>query len=187
VSRASVYLFKNDGRATTDQRALFCAERFDPKQKGRLRIARARSGKPVFFGQTGLHFSVSHCEGLFVCAVAEIAVGVDAEPERPVDREKIARRFFHEQEASYLAACEYRDFFSVWTAKESYVKLTGEGITDRFSRFTVVGEGGLCGKEMGVFFCQRVIAPKITLSLCTRKPISELQIFDERQADIVRF
>lgn len=74
--------------------------------------------------------------------MGEKPLGIDLQDLRPCKKEAIARRFFHPLEQSFLEKNNWKPFFSVWAAKESYVKLTGEGITDRFSRFSVVDDQG---------------------------------------------
>lgn len=86
------------------------------------------NGKPQ---AEGLCFNVSHSGSWAVCAVGRKPVGCDVE--RVVRApERVAERFFHPNEAAYIRQCraEERDtaFFRIWTMKESYVKMTGEGL-----------------------------------------------------------
>ena len=64
---------------------------------------------------------------------------------------RIAERFFHPEERQFLARRAAKgspddgggDFFDVWSAKESYVKYTGEGIGKDFRSFAVSDREGL--------------------------------------------
>ena len=66
--------------------------------------------------------------------------------------ERIARRFFHPEEYRYLEQLGFSTeaFFSLWTAKESYVKYTGEGISSLYSSFSSVEAGKLAGEINGI-------------------------------------
>ena len=80
----------------------------------------------------GVFFSLSHAGDLALCAVSDGPVGCDIEWVRdaPFD---IAPRVFRPGERAYLRAARddgeaQRRFFTLWTLKESYMKMTGEGL-----------------------------------------------------------
>ena len=81
-----------------------------------------------------LQFNVSHSQDLALYGVAQSQkIGVDLEYVRTVkDLEHIAERFFCPSEAAILKALSTKEkekaFFEIWTAKEAYLKATGEGI-----------------------------------------------------------
>lgn len=111
----------------------------DPK------ILLKNGGKPVFaerpFGEKELWFSISHAGSYAVCALCDNAIGVDIEGEREVS-EAMGKRIFSEEEWNWIRwgsksgmqECEWRTqaaqsrFFRLWTLKEAYGKMTGEGI-----------------------------------------------------------
>ena len=78
-------------------------------------------GKP-HFADTEPYFSLSHSHGVIFVAVSDAPIGADVEL---IDEKKrsvrLAERFFSDNEKD-------EDFFTVWTRKEAYVKMTGEGI-----------------------------------------------------------
>jgi len=80
------------------------------------------TGKPSVCGIPGFHFSISHSGSSVICAVSEQPVGADLQESRPVS-ERLQHRMFTERER--LLA----DPIRLWTLKESYAKLTGEGIS----------------------------------------------------------
>ena len=86
---------------------------------------------PPFLENTRLFCSVSHTDGLCVCALAEQPVGVDAERVRP-HVPRVAKRVFSEREQMLLqhSAQPDRFFFETWTRRESYVKCIGTGLAD---------------------------------------------------------
>lgn len=80
-------------------------------------------------------FSLSHSKDMAVCAVAGAAVGCDIEQTGQMSERRIdclTKRFFSEREQAYLARApkerKSAEFYRFWTIKESYVKMTGEGL-----------------------------------------------------------
>lgn len=89
-------------------------------------------GKP-YFENLPLYFNLSHSGDYVLCAVSDGEVGADIQKFQPVDEMKLAKRFFSESECQAMARCEETKerqclFFRLWTRKEAYGKLTGEGI-----------------------------------------------------------
>lgn len=93
--------------------------------------------KDVYLGKNGkplsdkICFNVSHTDGMVICAVSDLEVGCDIELIRPMN-ENIVNRFFCKSEADYLKSMHHErvdaEFFRLWTIKESYMKMTGEGM-----------------------------------------------------------
>ncbi|MCM1056771.1 MAG: 4'-phosphopantetheinyl transferase superfamily protein [Firmicutes bacterium] len=89
-------------------------------------------GKP-YFENIPLYFNLSHSGEYVLCAAALREVGVDIQKIQSVDVWKLAKRFFSEPERRALERCDgggeqQRLFFELWSRKEAYGKLTGEGI-----------------------------------------------------------
>jgi len=88
-------------------------------------------GRPVLPGEP-LHFSLSHCEGLSLIAVAAAPVGVDVEPVPDPQTLVEAADVVHPREAAELAALapalRPAAFARVWTRKEAYLKGLGIGL-----------------------------------------------------------
>lgn len=94
---------------------------------------RTHLGKPFLKHIPEMHFSLSHSGDYVVCAVSHAPVGVDVE--LPRCTMEIAGRFFHEDE---LPGTEDKDFLlRLWTAKESFVKALGGGLTIPLNSFLV--------------------------------------------------
>lgn len=98
-------------------------------------------GKPE---AEGIFFNLSHAGHIVICAVAEREVGCDVEEIVEVP-EGVAERFFHPSEAAYVNACmgdeRERRFFRIWTMKESYIKMTGEGMRIDLDCFEIFPDG----------------------------------------------
>ncbi len=93
------------------------------------------NGKPE---AVGVFFNLSHSGQWAVCAIGDVPVGCDVEEIAPV-REGIAERFFTKNEVEYLNRFDgdqrLEEFFRLWTLKESYMKMTGEGMSLALDRF----------------------------------------------------
>lgn len=98
-------------------------------------------GKPEI---EGICFNLSHSEDMVLCAVSKKEVGCDIEKVKEVTP-RLASRFFADEENCYLngLAEEERngEMIRIWTMKESYVKMTGEGIQFPFTDFSVISKG----------------------------------------------
>ena len=90
-------------------------------------------GKPQLAGSP-LHFNISHSGDLALIALAHVELGVDVELPRPRRTDAIARRFYAPGEVERLfaiedAAARADAFFRLWTCKEAFLKVTGEGLS----------------------------------------------------------
>ena len=115
-----------------------------------LAIRRDEKGKPYFDAlekisreaPKGIHYSVSHSGNWWGCLMAEEPVGFDLEVHREkVNFEKIAMRFFADEEYAYILSHGINAFFSIWVRKEAYVKYLGSGLGEGLSSFSVVEDG----------------------------------------------
>ncbi len=127
------------------------------------RIAPGVRGKPYFIGVPEAHFSISHTDGLWLCALSDRPVGLDAQAVRQVKAELLAARCFHPRERAYLAS-HPESFFALWAAKESCVKLTGHGIGERFRDVCTVGADGAFPSAAGA--CLRMLTAAENAPCC---------------------
>ena len=112
------------------------------------------NGKPYFDVLPGIDFNITHSKGFVACVLSmgEGRVGIDAEPTAiayPPEKQKmLAARFFGDDEQKSLADGSMT-FSDLWTRREAYLKMTGEGFANgicrnipqnlRFSSFEVDG------------------------------------------------
>lgn len=84
-------------------------------------------GKP--FLKNGPHFNISHSRGYGAVAFSPEPVGMDMELVRPY-HEMLPQRIFSRGELDWFRErnCLRRDFFTLWTLKESYYKYLGTGL-----------------------------------------------------------
>jgi len=142
----SIYIL-NEGKCvkpeTSNERITRCVKLFSGLAEV-PDIIREEHKKPRFQPDIGIYFSVSHSKNYWFCAVSRTEIGIDIQHIGSIaDKQKIAKRFFHKDEYEYLKKNEFKEFYSVWTAKESYVKYTGQGITDSFAEFSVADTNGI--------------------------------------------
>lgn len=103
-----------------------------------LRYTYNHKGKPFLLGSS-LYFNLSHSGEYVVCALSECEIGVDIQRQAETDSMRLANRFYHPHERELLAAIPTeegrRDFFyRLWTRKEAYGKMTGEGVAPVIGR-----------------------------------------------------
>lgn len=126
-------------------------------------------GKPYFLGRPDLFCSVTHSGDYWIGGFGPAPLGVDLQFHQQCNRQGLANRFFHPNEQTYLALCDYTDFFRVWSAKESYVKYTGQGIDGAFSKFFVASETGMQNETEGAELRFYPFHHQYSLYLCAEK------------------
>lgn len=86
-----------------------------------------------------IHFNASHSGNYTAVAVSDRDIGIDIESLREYSP-AIAKKYFTKAEIDYIGAAALRSerdrrFFELWTAKEAYLKLTGQGLRGGVSSF----------------------------------------------------
>lgn len=89
-------------------------------------------GKP-YFKEEPVYFSLSHSGDYVFGVFSEREIGADIQYEKPDYSERIVSRFFTEKEQKLWQGCSDKEarrrlFYKLWTRKEAYGKLTGDGI-----------------------------------------------------------
>lgn len=77
-----------------------------------------------------VHLSVSHSGDYFLCIIADRPVGIDVQERKGSNAAKIADRYFSDREKEYVKENGENGFFTIWTRKEAYSKLTGDGLAE---------------------------------------------------------
>ena len=93
-------------------------------------VCRTKCRKP-YFKALPFHFSLSHIPSLSVAVLSDEPVGIDAEwLEQNRNTQGISARFFTSEEQEEILSSDDSTFafFSLWTKKEAFAKLTGEGL-----------------------------------------------------------
>lgn len=90
-------------------------------------------GKPLY-KKKEIYFSISHTKELVAVACANLPVGVDLEQSRKISKRAIERSCSSREWEQLKSAEDMEtEFLKYWTLKESYVKMTGEGMSIPFS------------------------------------------------------
>lgn len=104
------------------------------------------NGKPYIKNAAGFFYNLSHSGKWVVLAWGSSEVGVDVEKFREnVNLERITRRFFTEEERTFIfAGADEQEkigrFTKIWTGKEAYVKYLGTGLAKCLESFWVDSE-----------------------------------------------
>lgn len=132
-------------------------------------------GKPYI---EGLHFNLSHSGTVAAIAVADGEVGIDIQAVIPV-RKGLAERVCTEREQKYLdgfsGAEREREFFRLWTAKESAGKFLGTGVTDpkEFEIDLALCAATRCKKTLQAVLCEYPL-DGYCLTVCADEPFAKL-------------
>lgn len=147
-----------------------------------LTVVRTEKGKPYFLHLAdSLYVSVTHCGDYWLCLFSPRQVGIDLQIHTGKNHpERIARRFFHPEETEFLSGRENDVFFSLWTAKESYVKYTGKGIAGQLDKFSVIENGEIKKEIEGIPLRFLEEFPQYTCCVCggAEGPIRIIRIQD---------
>lgn len=103
--------------------------------------------KPVV---DNLFFNISHAGDYVVGVLSDCEVGCDIEKNDNAPL-KIAEHYFYSSELEYVKTADDKSkaFFTLWTLKESYMKMTGRGMSLALDAFEVVptADGFILGKS----------------------------------------
>lgn len=158
-----------------------------------LPIVKEKNGRPYLdLPRTAtdphIDFNLSHAGPYVVCALATASyiervprIGVDVEvPHEKFSPERLAARFFAPAEFELLRKHDFArpHFLKLWTQKESYLKLTGEGLAGGIRSTDTTRPSAL---PFPVFFTAYPVPgdPNAALTLCLpyyTTPPSELLI-----------
>lgn len=88
-------------------------------------------GKPKLLNVSEIHFNISHSGKYAVCAISKVPCGIDIQEKKELKNQRIFDKTLSEAEQKEIFAKEDKTdaFYGYWTRKESYLKLTGQGLT----------------------------------------------------------
>ncbi len=106
-----------------------CLTCFHRVKIGDIEFIYNENQKPSIISKENLYFSISHSCSIIGVAVNDRPIGLDLEVERVINLD-IAKEFYSSEECRQIFKRGnnniYRDFFKVWTQKESRLKLFGD-------------------------------------------------------------
>lgn len=135
-------------------------------------ISYEKSGKPFFKNMPNVHFNISHTDGAVAVAIGDSELGVDAEKIKEA-KMTVAEKLFSKHEREFIEQSEDKNkaFFYVWTRKEAFAKMTGDGLKRE--------NLGLCTFEMDITTEEK---DGYVISVCSKnkEEIKEKENFIER-------
>ena len=154
---------------------------------------RSEYGKPYFPAYPDFHYNISHSGGLVVCGFADHPLGIDLQeiPADPARALKIAGHFFSAKEQKALGEIQRlsdprsdsmlcRLFTRFWTARESFIKLTGRGLSEPFENFRPdLAEGVIYAKgenAPAAYLTEYNIEEGFCLTVCTYVPVHNVDL-----------
>lgn len=133
--------------------------------------------KPYFKDRPDIHFSISHSGVFAAAAFSDGDIGIDIEEIKETDF-KIAKRFFAEDEYNYLENItdknlRNREFYRLWTLKESFMKITGKGMQLPLNSFCIHIDSNDISVESSIddkfYFYESSMIDGFCASLCSHK------------------
>ena len=131
-------------------------------------------GKPYLKGVEDFHFNLSHSGEWVVAAVDKQPVGIDIEQIQHIDLD-ISKNYFSDAEHQDLMnqADRIAYFFTLWSLKESYIKILGKGLSHPLNAFSIQfgNQDEILIKVAGeplenIFFTQYELDENYKMGLC---------------------
>jgi len=142
-----------------------------------INFGASQYGKPYLVGINKYKFNISHSLDYVACAVADCEVGVDIQRLQKADILTAKHIFSAEEYGRFLKLPQSRrdkEFFKLWTIKESYLKAIGTGFFTEPKSFSAIknfmGKYKLISQNNAVFFFKTYnIDNSYMLSVCSVK------------------
>lgn len=160
-----------------------------------LSYAYGENGKPYFSDYPQIKFSLSHSENYVVAAFDVEEIGIDIQYRKQL-RFHMAERFFSPEDKALLDKLgeneDYLHFYRMWTVKEAYMKLTGEGLQQGLDRTVVepdvrdqtIGRIRKRNSQEGAYYkLFDTLAEKYSIAVCSSSRISDIKIKEVVLAD----
>ncbi|MBO4323628.1 MAG: 4'-phosphopantetheinyl transferase superfamily protein [Clostridia bacterium] len=100
-----------------------------------LPVSYGERGKPY---KEGCFYNLSHSKDFAALAVSDIEVGIDLEAVRDID-DGFIKKVCSPKELEFVSS--KKDFFTVWTMKESLLKCKGSGLISRLNAVPSIPQG----------------------------------------------
>lgn len=95
-------------------------------------------GKPYILEKPELFYNLSHSGEYVALGMSSFPIGIDIEKLR-YGQEKLAKRFFSEEEAGIFKECFSDSVFTkIWTRKEAFIKARGVGMRMPLNAFSTI-------------------------------------------------
>ena len=146
---------------------------FEAQQKD-ISCTYGKNGKPQFMHYPAIHFNLSHSGDYVIAAFDRNPVGVDIQEHKNL-KENMAKHFLTPWELEQIGmqpeeGSRQELLCRLWTIKESYIKLIGEGMKKSMKEIRVNRQNGTiesAGREPVAGFKEKVWKGKYYISLCS--------------------
>ena len=166
TSGATRLSFSSHQTISRDEKVSSLLSFYPLPEKADPTILKREKGKPYFLNLP-LFLSLTDSGPYDVLALSSEEIGIDLQIHKKMRYLSLAKRFSHPDEYGYLQSLPEDDqpdvFFLLWTAKEAYVKYTGDGIDQNFSKFSVFSVPEVISSIR--------IDGSMTLSICQKNPL----------------
>lgn len=130
----------------------------------RVERKKRTGGKPYLKDMEQYHYNISNTNGMVVLALSDLEVGVDCEQITARRfRSGVLKKCCTREETDYIYAAvekeqEKERFFQLWTLKESYIKMTGEGMRIPLTEaaFQIDPKGRVWSSKPGRFWQKQI-------------------------------
>lgn len=137
-------------------------------------------GKPELISYPNIHFNISHCSDMAVCALSRHEIGVDIE-KITFFRDTIIKKVLTAREQDFLRQMSTDEhshqewFFRFWTLKESRIKHSGMGLSMPLNSFSFqynpnTSPYEITCSENNLYFHQQMLDGQYILSVCSSDP-----------------
>ncbi len=149
MNRAGKYHFEKDKRVYEAGHVLIrkILSHYTAIEAGKLELTPIVNRKPDLKNSPfNIHFNISHSGSKILVAIGFLSdVGIDVEKILPdFDTDGFAEANYHSNEVAHLKTLnnetETDYFYQIWTRKEAWLKLTGEGVNDKLKDLDFSGK-----------------------------------------------
>ncbi|MDD2658269.1 MAG: 4'-phosphopantetheinyl transferase superfamily protein [Methylococcales bacterium] len=158
----------------------------------KIRIKKAKHGKPYLADYPELAFNLSHtADRLMIALCLDCQLGADIEKyKRRINLSGLVDKCFAEEEAAYWNQLpetkKIPEFYRFWTRKEAFVKATGHGITLGLNHCVINPENpseflrvpDLCGQAPAWHLLDIDLGEGIWGAMAADKKFSEVRLVD---------
>lgn len=137
--------------------------------------------KPYLLNYPQIQFNISHCDYCVAVAISNQEIGIDVQDFIDFDQ-KLAEVVCSKKELESLNSSKFQEelFTRYWTLKESYVKMTGDGISDDMMHLDFSSQSQISFEQYHSNF-QLFYNKNYIISSCSLEPnlpIHRLSLFD---------
>lgn len=129
---------------------------------GNIQLERNEWGKPFIKNMPHYNFNISHSGNWVVCAIDKYQVGIDIEQIIPIQSAEIfsiAEQYFSPKENDFLKYDPHgivNNFYTIWTAKESFIKAIGKGLSYPLNIFSVIPNNTFLKFQNNLFITKQI-------------------------------